>query len=211
MNIKSFGISLAVTTALSFGFSGCSPSFESHQPTINYAKKHKIQNKDYNESEIMCISDKPLTKKDRDEIFLFSSARYHSDYTDQECTSSYISMINSPGGHNGGWGKTYKRCLNNVYESISRSETIHFKRYTDKAYKIEFRHYDGIYPVSRLDKSDLDGYLGFNEINGKTIVYVADVTNQNTRIKRPSKIGFIKEGVMNYMKKYPNKCQAFEK
>ena len=204
-------MTLAVITALSLGFSGCGRSFSSHQPTINYVKQHKIVNKDYEESEIMCISDKPLTKKERDEIFLLSSVRYHSDYTAQECKRSYISMINSPGGHNGGWGRTYQNCQNNVFTSIARSETNHFKRYSDKAYKIEFRHYDGIYPVSRLDKSDLDGYLGFDEREGKTIVYVADTTNQSKSIKRPSKIGFIKEGVINYMKKYPNKCKPFKK
>lgn len=204
-------ISFTVVSALSMMFAGCgAPTFQSHTPTKNYAKQHNLTNNDYQESEIICISDKPLTVEEKKDIFLSVSVRYHSDFSLQMCKNSLQNGLKySPQNRNDHYVQ-YKRCEGkDLITSIAKTETDHLKRYSDKSYKIEFRHYKGIYDTSRTDKSILYGYLGFDERDNQTIVYVADGTNEEKYIERPSEMGFIKEGVHNYMKYHPGICKPF--
>ena len=77
-------IRLVVLIVLSFGISGCTPSFEPHQPTIDYAKKHNLKNKDYLKSKIMCITNKPLSSKDMSELMSIIMSKMSKFWIDPE-------------------------------------------------------------------------------------------------------------------------------
>jgi len=192
-------------------FNGCAPSFSSNSPTLKYANNNNLTNKDYQESEIMCISDKPLTKEDRGEIFLLASARFHADFSTNKCKFSFrASATRSEPNKYQRHKERLSRCLDHVYFSIAESERSHYIKYSDTAYKIEFRHYKGddeLFKDGKVNK--LYGYLGFEERDNQTIVYVADATQNTTNSN--SEIGYIKEGVLNYMKEHPNKCKVLNR
>lgn len=203
-------ISTTLISAVIIGLSGCVPSFTPNAQTVNYAKKNQLLNKDYQESEIMCISDKPLTQEDKGEIFSLVSVRFHADFSTNQCKFAFSAHATKSEP------EKYKMhqeilasCLDHVYYSIAESERSHYIKYSDTAYKVEFRHYKGVDELFNDGKvNKLYGYLGFEDRNNQTIVYVADTTQD--AFGSDSKIGYIKEGVLNYMKEHPSKCRAFK-
>ena len=204
-----------ITGALVIGsallFSGCGTSFSPTPETIKYAKKYKLTNPDYQKSEIMCVSDETLTKSERDEMFLLVSTRFYADFSINRCKKSFNTSAtrSDPNAYQTELS-IRAQCLNDVSYGVAESERSHFIRYSPTAYKIEFRHYHGVNELFSSKKvSTLYGYLGFEDKNNKTIVYVADATKDD--IFSESKIGYIKEGVLNYMKENPTICKALDK
>lgn len=203
-------ISSALISAVVIGLSGCAPSFTPDAQTVNYAKKNELLNTDYQESEIMCISDTLLTQEDKGEIFSLVSVRFHADFSTNQCKFSFRanSTTTEPEKY-----QMHQRilasCLDDVYYSIAESERSHYVKYSDTAYKVEFRHYRGVDELFKDGKvNKLYGFLGFEDRDNQTIVYVADATQD--AISSDSNIGYIKEGVLNYMKEHPTKCRAFK-
>lgn len=205
--------SFVVITSLSFLITGCgAPPLQPHKPTIDYAKQHNLSNKDYQESEIMCISDKTLTMEEKNDLFLAGSKKFHNEFSPQMCKKSFDNGLK--------YGKPqdilryqtdYLRCKGeNIQASYAKSESEHYKKYDDNSFKIEYRYYKGFINPKDTEKSLLYGYIGFEDKDNHTIVYVADSTNDEKDIANPSNFGFIKDGVLNYMDTHPNKCNPFD-
>jgi len=191
-----------------FMFNGCMGSFSSHPATKEYAKANNLVKPEYQESEIMCIANPKLSKAEKDKIFVLISARYHADFNEQMCKRN----LKRWGGDMASGYEVFAQCEDDILYSLAQSEKKHFIRHSPESYKIEFRFYRGTNVLfSKEKRNELNGYVGFDDIDGKTIVYVADNTDGIGNIQRPSKIGFIKEGVINYMKDNPSKCKSFSR
>lgn len=188
------------------GFSGCGSSFSPSPATVKYVEENKLVNEDYEESEIMCVSDGVLTKEQRDDIFLYASTRFHADFSNHKCTKDYKYSLSYKKIDIANY--RYKNCQNFLYFSVAESEKSHFVRYSPTAYKIEFKHYNGVVnPFTQSKDSQLFGYVGFEDVNNSTVVYVSDTSNDDKSSE--SKTGYLKEGVLNYMKQNPSVCKAF--
>lgn len=206
-------ISFVSITSLSFLITGCgAPALQPHKPTMDYAKQHNLSNKDYQESEIMCISDKTLTTEEKMDIFLAGSKKFHHDFSPQKCKNSYTNGLKYGKPQDiGEYHKDYNKCKGeNIQASLTKSKYAHFKKYDDKSFKIEYRYYHGFINPKDTEKGLLYGYIGFDDKDNHTIVYVADSTNEEKYIDKPSNFGFIKDGVLNYMDTHPNKCNPVD-
>ena len=187
------------------GLTGCGPSFEPDKPTLDFAKKYNLKNRDYQNSEIMCITSEPLSRQEKSELLSITMSKMSKFYISL-CKSKFLHLVGSYPNTN--WRPMYENCINFAVPSVRRTTNIHLKKINDKTFKYEFRYYHGLYSMDRIDKSDLLGYLGFDETLGYDIIYIGDITNE-TRVKG-TKTGIIRESVLEFMRRHPNKCKSLK-
>jgi len=195
-----------VLVTMVFSFSGCVEDFEPHPPTIEFAKKHNLTSPDYKTSEIVCVSKEDITSVELSDLIANTMGKMSKFYL-ALCQKTFDQMHD----RGGDWFTTARMCRSYVRPSLQNTTRRHFIKVGENNYKHEFRYYDGIYPMSRIEKSDLYGHIGIEKTDEFNILYIADVTNFESIylsvFKDKTELGFIRDAVNEWKKKYPNKCQ----
>ena len=198
-----FRTAMLISIGMIFLLNGCAPSFDPDPATIKYANDHNLSNKDYQEAEIMCVSDKLLRKQDRRNIMQHVFTMF-AIFEQKECERSYKMMTSSHPEDN--WRVVYNNCIHNIPKSLTLAQQ-NASVDSKGSLKINLKMYNGIFKIED-DEGDLYGYVVFAKENGKEIVYAADATAHSIKISGNRR--FIKEGILNALEKKPNSCKVFK-